>query len=779
MSSVEERATAGLARVARHPATTFVVLAALPFLFFWRLIAPNPLDRMQLPDGDLTLQYYPLRVFAARELAAGRMPLWNSAMYAGQPGLADSQMAALYPPSLLTALALGLLRRPFTFGVFELQVVLHYALAAIAMYVFARRVTRSRFAAWIASLTFTYGGYLIAYPAQQASILAGDVWLPLVLWALHRAAEPPEAVPGRSYRLAPGQWAWLAVAAAFMATSILAGHPQTYIYVFYTAAAYWLYVAWRAPGMRFAARAAGLVVFGLFSVALSAVQLLPTLEFTRYSTRAELGYAFTSGGFAPHELITLLVPGYFGGSPLYIGLVTLLLAGIALAMPSRKFASGTFWVALAAVALLLSLGGSSFLYSLFYLLAPGFALVRDQERAAFLWSFALAMLAAVGAARLTDRDDGPALKASRIVPAILRGALLSLGVLIVAAYIGALASEGAQVNLFPGYLRQLVPAFFYALAAWALWHLFTTHATAGRWAAAGAVALVALNLFTVNGAYNFQKPTPPSYFPDTPLTKALQTETADHPQARVASEGLLPGAHNAGAHYGFAEINGNDPLRLAATEQFDRDVNELRRFELLGVRYVVTKREIAHGAFGLIAQDGDMRLYGFSGALPRAWIAHTARVVAPGREADALNTDPELDPKPDAVAVLTEPPPFALKAPDRPSVVSDLMSTSGRLTLTADAAENGMLVFSEVYYPGWQATVDGVPARIVRADGILMAVGLPRGRHAVELTFAPDSEKIGALFTLAGAVGWIVAIVRGLRARRERTVRPPAISGAQ
>ena len=43
-----------------------LVLIALPFLFFWRLFAWREVDRLWLPDGDLTQQYFPLREIAAR-----------------------------------------------------------------------------------------------------------------------------------------------------------------------------------------------------------------------------------------------------------------------------------------------------------------------------------------------------------------------------------------------------------------------------------------------------------------------------------------------------------------------------------------------------------------------------------------------------------------------------------------------------------------------------------------------------------------------------------------
>jgi len=72
-------------------------LAFLPFLFFWRVFAPNPADRLVFAWGDFTQVFYPFRAFVSAELKAGRLPLWNPSIYSGQPALADSQLAVLYP----------------------------------------------------------------------------------------------------------------------------------------------------------------------------------------------------------------------------------------------------------------------------------------------------------------------------------------------------------------------------------------------------------------------------------------------------------------------------------------------------------------------------------------------------------------------------------------------------------------------------------------------------------------------------------------------------------
>ena len=173
------------------------ILALLPALFFWRLIAPNPADRMSIPAGDFTGQYYPLRAYAARELAAGRLPLWNPSPYGGQPALADIQSGALYPPQIVEALLLGWLGLGFPVWALELQVIAHFAWAAVGAYLLGRRLAgragarprAARLAGTVTSLVFTYSGYLTGFPVQQLTILEVSAWLPWVVLGMERLVE--------------------------------------------------------------------------------------------------------------------------------------------------------------------------------------------------------------------------------------------------------------------------------------------------------------------------------------------------------------------------------------------------------------------------------------------------------------------------------------------------------------------------------------------------------------------------------------------------------------
>ena len=66
-----------------------------------------------------------------------------------------------------------------------------------------------------------------------------------------------------------------------------------------------------------------------------------------------------------------------------------------------------------------------------------------------------------------------------------------------------------------------------------------------------------------------------------------------------------------------------------------------------------------------------------------------------------------------------------------------------RLTYETNNAQDGIAVFSEIYYPdGWIATIDGEPADIARADYILRAINMPAGEHTIEMWFDPQSIHV-------------------------------------
>ena len=80
-------------------------------------------------------------------------------------------------------------------------------------------------------------------------------------------------------------------------------------------------------------------------------------------------------------------------------------------------------------------------------------------------------------------------------------------------------------------------------------------------------------------------------------------------------------------------------------------------------------------------------------------------------------------------------------AQDTASVVTITSYEPNRLTYDVNTGKGGVLVFSEIYYPGWTATVDGEPVELGRVNYILRAMNIKPGKHQVELAFFPKTIK--------------------------------------
>jgi hypothetical protein len=752
-------------------------LMLLPLLFWWRLWTLDPADRAVIPEGDFTSQYFPLQLFAARELAAGRLPAWDPYLNAGQPGLADIQSGFFYPFNLLPNLILAAAGLPFTLGLLTAQVVFHFSLASLFTYLFVRHLARragaripvARFAGAVGTLSFTYAGYLTSFPVQQLTILETAVWLPLVLLFLDRACHYARPLPQIVF-------AGLALACAF-----LAGHPQTAMYVVYTALAYGLFIQTLrgSKTLRVYMLRVCYTVFLplLLGAGLAAAQLGPTLAFIARSTRAGLDYQSVSWGFPLIELTDLLYPGYFGGSPQYVGILPPILAVAALFV-KRARREIIFWIIFAMVALLLALGGHTFLYNVTYLFAPGFAAVRDQQRIIFLFSFAVSVLAGYGALVLVQPLERAARRGFR---RFVRGlvwvgiAFTALTALWVLGYLQGL-QQGVEVNLFEGVLRHHMLLLLILGGSAVLFALRLTGKAKRRGLMALALALIWLNLFTVNWQFNLADPVAGGPYPQTGLVAYLKGQPGTF---RISSAGLLPGGSSAGVVYELEDITGNTPLRLGAFQQFEERVGSWRRWQLLNVGYVLSRDDIEGPGLEQVYEEGGVKAYRVGDPLPRAWLVHRTTIAGDDRAFDLLNAE-DFDPRAVAVLAPEQGQPPVLESDQSGSAAQVVGVAPGRLVLDVSSPEEGMLVISQPFYPGWRAKVDGEWVPLYRVDYLLQGVLLGPGSHRVELSYHLSLlPAILSLVVLAACVvGLIIGSPRKSSSEPQGAVHTPAPSPA-
>ncbi|MGH9840879.1 MAG: YfhO family protein, partial [Blastocatellia bacterium] len=77
---------------------------------------------------------------------------------------------------------------------------------------------------------------------------------------------------------------------------------------------------------------------------------------------------------------------------------------------------------------------------------------------------------------------------------------------------------------------------------------------------------------------------------------------------------------------------------------------------------------------------------------------------------------------------------------------------ANRIELTTENPQNGFLVLSETYYDGWEARIDGQPAKIYRTDYTLRGVAVPAGRHGIEFVYRPRTLRLGAMGAALGLI---------------------------
>ncbi len=502
--------------------------------------------------SDLLLENLVWKTFIRQSLSSGQLPLWNPYLFSGVPFLAAGQHSALYPLSVL----FYILPLPAAYGWFT---ALQLALTGLNVYILARVLGRSRAAATLAGIVFTFSAFSIT-SVVFSMILAAVAWLPLLLALIEKMIQK-QAEKGN----APfSPVAYVVGGALALGLQVLAGHIEITYYTllvmaFYAAWRLWtvqrLLRAWR-PVVRLAGWLAVMAISGL---TLAAVQLWPLVELVSQSFReGSASYDQVVGWAWPlRQVITFLLPNFFGNpthhgytdlwtgawrvTPTivwgvknyveganYAGILPLVLAALGVWLfGGRRPAAPTaalspahtmqrslvrFWTILALLALAFAFGTP--LYALLFYALPGYRQLHSAFRWVFPLTLSLAVLAAYGFDAL--RAGVARRWMARLGWLLLAaGATLALGVALSRVWPAPFLALGARILASSDLART---AFSDAGAFWSyqvpnLLELALALAGAGvvvrsrlatrRWTLA-ALALLALDLWLASGRFNAQ-----------------------------------------------------------------------------------------------------------------------------------------------------------------------------------------------------------------------------------------------------------------------------------
>ena len=760
---------------------------------------------------DISQNHYPIRHYVTDRLLAGDLPLWDPLHGGGTPLLANPNNLILHP---ITALFFTL---PFD-AAFTASIVLQIALLAIGGYLLARRVGASREGAALAAAILSLSGPAASLASLQ-NVLCAFAWVPLGLWLFLRGIES-------------GRRASLAGAALVFAVVLIAAEPASAL-AFVLLAPILALAA--GPGSHARDRRAPAVVLALGAVMvvaclIAAAQILPARELLPLSTRgagftAQEGMKWSLHPFRMLEIVmprllgdpTRLHPASWWGGWLFEGRYPFLLSIYAGVIPcclallamfgggpgkGRRRALGV----VGALGLLLALGGNGVLYRALYSFLPTVAQIRYPERFLLVTLVAMALLAALGLDRLTDRTAGGA-RRRMIGCAIVAGALFLLGTLFAAlpGLADRLLSFGAGVPaailgsdigavLRGATLRSVLWSFGEAavLSLCALVALSRRAGRQGRVAVWGIVVASGLSM-TLAASPALSTADPGWVRAQSPLQGVV-----GHGQGapRVYHEPRPPNLSVWGKTdelawgyrydrfiyaLGSGHLDGVPSLFDPATDRMDLRASSAigrhlqdhpldARLRILGLGhagYMFTYEERDHPRLeeGPVL-DGfsrpPLRVYRLRDPLPRVrWVP---QAIPPRDPDDPLSSllDPDFDP---ARAILLEGANGTVEnavGPDagQATIIEDLPE---RLRVDIESRAPGYLVIADAFAPGWTARIDGDPAEILRANGMFRAVRVATGTHSIEMRYAPVSVRRGLWLSTTGlllTIGWAVGARR-------------------
>jgi len=699
-----------------------------------------------ITTSDITELNFPARYILSTALHEGSLPFWNPYIGCGFPSLAEGQSGLLYPLNLLLFRILGVVTA------FNASVILSLFLCLLFSYLLLRVYGLSRAASYYGAVAFTFSGFVIS-KIKFTYMVNSIPWVPLAVYGLEKAFLRRDLRFGLLTSLA-------------LAMQLLAGGPQI---LFITLLLLLLVFCWRfipflrqniRLGGKWKRASAGLATAFLLSIllglALGGPQLLPQASGFPYFNRAHTGDfgSILATPMRPASLSLFFTP-YQHGNPAYgtfdlshwffwedityPGLLTMVMALVAVLFLTRKDREVRMWLTASLLALLVALGNNMPLAEFLFRHVPGFDMFRFYQRFMLVTVLGLATMAGKGmdlvTTRFKDQSWGKVLLACLIISTLILDLGLFAHTQVSTIDSRALTTPGETVAFLRENLGEGGEYRYSTLGEGEVWK--AAYRQASGWMG--------------------DKTPYFAYFDFLP------------PNTNTIFE--IPGVQQYGA-YGLSPIKmlwaptyyGEVPM-----EGWKRDLPDgvLGALAMQSARYIVTPYILKEEGLKLVAsyptglRGVDLFIYELEYALPRVMIFTHYQVVEDPGALTLPQLDDFLTPASrlqERVILEKDPAPVFETGSSIRGEALIVQSNPHRVVVEADVPKGGILVLNDAYYPDWEARVDGVKREVMRANLAFRAVALEPGHHTIEFAFHPVSLYRG-LFVAAAALALIVLLL--------------------
>ncbi len=682
---------------------------------------------------DPVRQTYPWKSLALDIEKKMELPIWNPYNFAGTPLLANFQSAVFYPLNIIYLIL------PFSIA-WSLLIVIQPFLAAFFMYLFLRNLKLRREAVFLGVLSFSLSGFSVAW-FEWGNVIHTALWLPLILLSIDKIVNAKEK-----------HLSWGVVFLISQVCSFLAGHTQTYVYIFILS---FVYLGLRVIGHKDAKKKIFLFIklYFIFLV-LTFIQWYPTLQFILLSARSVdlIGYN-SPGWFIPWQnLIQFFVPDFFGNPTTlnyfgiwnyaefvgFIGIFPLMMAIFALFV--RRSREIFFFGAVLMISLLLALPDP--IAKIPFVLHLPFFETAQPTRLLFLVDFALSILAAYGFDIYFE-------KSKKIIPVFVLFFVIFAGlwVEVLSLHFGIKSSDlqVAKSNL-------ILPTIILFLDSIVLLAMVLIKNKKSGFIKTGLVYLLLLISAgeLIRFMWKFEPFTPSRYlFPNTKILSYLQKQKGVFRVGAQDSQILPP---NFSIMYKIQTSDGYDPLYIRRFGEFAAAYSRNRpdistpfgfnriitlqnigsKFtDLMGVRYIMSLSELHDSKLSYVMSEGQTKLYENTRSFERAFFVSSVSVAKSDQEAiEQIFDDNSLLNK--RAVVEDHVGNNQLTKIWNMGRVLSISYSENDIKITTDNKGDGFLVLTDAYYPIWHVKIDGIQSQIYITDYAFRGVVVPAGRHEIE-----------------------------------------------
>lgn len=753
----------------KEVAAYIVCFFVFPVIIFWRNFDITALNKAFF-SGDFSAYYYSDFYLGTSLLGNIKELFWDPYNNLGLPLLgATNKINLFYPIKALFYFVGFLLTNNLRVYIFEYYSLFHMTLGSIFMFILARKgFNMSKFSSFIAGLIFGLSGTFLHYSVTP-NHLAGMAFLPLTVFLFMKSVQNSNPK--------------LAILAGFSGSSaLLSGYIPLFIYNNLFLLLFALLILAKTKS-QFFLTIKMLILSNLVAVGLSAVELLPNLELFQNSVNGKLTVLDAQAyPFPVYGILYYFFPYFFNMTYNYVQGYVGVLPFLLILFAFGKRHESLIWklVALAVVFGILSMGKITELHSFVYNLVPFYSSSHRPAIMHYIVALCLGLLAGYGLDTLQTKD------ASAGKFKILYFGFIGLFSIFMGLNMGKLAF---QSSAFDFALNSVVTtSIFYVVGVLAI-HYYYFHSRSTQIKAL-LVLILLLDIGTLvahNSRVN-SSIDPRQYFNDNKLISWLRNKT-DLDKSRTLLQDTNV-RHNSApsrifqvhGYYSFQPKSYFDLFK--STGDATSITPDSKALDLLGVKYFVSSKEfpakenavriaytyeIEKEDVGMFMWDNPLEtgtkiyVYENLNANPRAYFVNKT-LVAKDLSANSRILS-SIDARNTAV-INTDSSDESLKL-DLVSNVADAKVVNyqnHKVEISANTQKRGFLVLADMYFPGWEAYVDGVRTPIYKANLTLRGIFVPPGHHNIVFEYRPLLLYIGAFISLGFLVVSGLFLLRKTRA---------------